>query len=161
MFSLDTPLWQLPMRAAAVYLALLLMVRLSGKRTIGEFSPFDVVVLLLIAEAAQGSLTGNDTSLQGGLVVMAVLVAMNWLAAYASTRSRRVERLLQGGPVVLVRDGRLDRRALRRHNVPEGDVEEAMRSRGIRYLTGVHRAILEPDGSISFLRRQPPEHGPD
>lgn len=154
MFELGVPFWELPIRAAAVYLAVLLMIRLSGKRTIGEFSPFDVVVLLLIAEAAQGSLTGNDTSLHGGLVVMAILIALNYVVAYVSTRSRRMEHLLQGRPVVLIRDGVLDRDMLCRHNVPEGDVDEAMRSSHIFDRANVQLAVLEPNGGISFFERR-------
>jgi uncharacterized membrane protein YcaP (DUF421 family) len=153
MFELNLPLWQFPVRALLVYLAVLLMIRLSGKRTIGEFSPFDVVVLLLIAEAAQGSMTGNDTSLQGGLLVMAVLIALNYLVAWLSTRSRRMELLLQGGPVVLIRNGEIDFAVLRRQNVPIGDVEEAMRSHGIRRCADVELAVLEPNGGISFFER--------
>ncbi len=154
MFEMTLPLWQLPLRAALVYVAVLTMIRLSGKRTIGEFSPFDVVVLLLIAEAAQGSLTGNDTSLQGGLLVMAVLIALNYVVAYVSTRSRRMERILQGGPVVLIRDGVLDRDMMCRHNVPEGDVDEAMRSSQIARRADVELAVLEPNGGISFFERR-------
>ena len=154
MFDLSIPLWQLPVRAVLVYVAVLLMIRVSGKRTIGEFSPFDVVVLLLIAEAAQGSMIGSDTSLQGGLIVMAVLIALNYLVAFVCTRSRRMELLLQGGPVVLIRDGKLDQAMLRRHNIPEGDVDEAMRSSQIASRDDVQLAVLEPDGGISFFERK-------
>lgn len=153
MFDMQEPWWQLIARAALVYFAVLLMVRLSGKRTIGEFSPFDVIVLLLVAECAQGSLTGEETSVQGGLIAIATLIVLNFILAFIATRSHPVEKVLEGDPVTLIRDGvkRVD--ALRRNNIPDGDLAEAMRAKGIRHESEVEWAVLEPDGEISFFRR--------
>lgn len=154
MFDMSVPAWELLLRATLVYVAVLVMLRLSGKRTIGEFSPFDVLVLLLLAEASQGAMTGGDESVQGGLLVIATLIALNWITAFISTRSRRAEALIEGTPVVLIRKGELDRTAMRRNNVPEGDIDEAMRSAQIRRREDVDLAVLEPDGEISFFERR-------
>ena len=154
MFEMNVPLWELLARAVLVYIATLVMLRLSGKRTIGEFSPFDVLVLLLLSEASQGALTGGDESVQGGLFVIAVLILLNWLVAFITARSRRAEALIEGEPVVLIRGGRLDASAMRRNNIPEGDVDEAMRAAGVRRRDDVELAILEPDGEISFFERR-------
>jgi uncharacterized membrane protein YcaP (DUF421 family) len=154
MFDMTLPVWELIARAAAVYFALLILVRVSGKRTIGEFSPFDVIVLLLLSEAVQGSLTGSEESLQGGLIVVATLIALNLILAFVSTRSRKVESILEGEPVVLVRNGELRKQAMLRNNIPEGDLDEAMRGAKIKHRRDVHLAILEPDGEISFFRKE-------
>lgn len=154
MFEMQLPWWELIVRATLVYFAVLVMVRLSGKRTIGEFSPFDVIVLLLLSEAAQGSLTGSEQSLQGGLIVIATLILLNYALAFLATRSNKVESLVEGDPVTLIRDGvkRVD--ALRRNNIPDGDLAELMRSNGIRHESEVDWAVLEPDGKVSFFKRE-------
>ena len=94
MFDMTVSWWELAVRGALVYIAVLIMVRLSGKRTIGEFSPFDVIVLLLVAEAAGGSLRGSDESVQGGLFIVAILILLNYTIAFISTRSRKVDAIL-------------------------------------------------------------------
>jgi uncharacterized membrane protein YcaP (DUF421 family) len=154
MFDMQVPWWELIARAAMVYFAVLLMVRLSGKRTIGEFSPFDVIVVLLLAECAQGSLTGDETSVQGGLIAIATLVALNYGIAFIATRSNRMESLIEGDPVTLIRDGVKREEALRKNNIPEGDLAEAMRAKGIKHESEVEWAVLEADGEISFFKRE-------
>lgn len=156
MFELQLPWWELTLRGAIVYLAILAMMRVSGKRTVGQFTPFDVVVLLLLSEAASNSMTGGDQSLPGGLVVAATLIGLNFVSAYLSTRSRTVEQILEGSPVVLVRNGRLDRKALLANNMPENDLREAMRAESIRRYEDIELALLEPDGKVSFFRQGSP-----
>jgi len=146
--------WELMLRAVLVYFAVLIMVRVSGKRTIGEFSPFDVIVLLLLSEAAQGALTGEEQSVQGGLLVIATLIGLNWLIAFASTRSRSVESIVEGDPVTLIRNGVRREEALRRNNIPLGDLAELMRANQIKHESEVEWAVLEPDGKISFFKKQ-------
>ena len=154
MFEMSETWWHLVVRAVIVYFAILVMVRLSGKRTIGEFSPFDVIVLLLLSEATQGSLTGSEESIQGGLLVVATLILLNYLVAFASTRSRRIENLVEGEPVTLIRDGVKREAALRRNNIPEGDLMEQMRAAQIQHVSDVRWAVLEPDGNISFFKKK-------
>lgn len=153
MFDMSSTWWELILRGSLVYLAVLIMVRLSGKRTIGEFSPFDVIVMLLIAEAASPSLTGGDVSIPAGLLVVATLIAWNFLAAFISTRSRAVDKLLEGAPVVLIRNGVLLHDALRRNNMPESELREVMRSRQIQHVDDVALALLEPGGEVSLFKR--------
>lgn len=159
MFQMQLPWWELMLRAALVYGALLLMVRLSGKRTIGEFSPFDVIVVLLLSEAAQGALIGNEQSVQGGMLVAATLIALNYAIAWFGTRSRRFESFVEGDPVTLIKDGAKRIEALRRNNIPAGDLAEAMRASGIKHESEVEWAVLEPDGKISFFKREKPSQG--
>ena len=153
MFELQLDWWELMVRAVIVYFAVLIMVRLSGKRTIGEFSPFDVIVLLLLSEAAQGALTGNDHSVTGGLLVVATLIGLNLIVAFATARSQKLESLVEGDPVTLIKDGVKREDAIKRNNILEGDLAEAMRANEIRHVSEVEWAVLEPDGNISFFKR--------
>ena len=153
LFDLSMPWWEFVLRAAAVYAVLLVLIRVSGKRTMGQFTPFDMLLIVLLGNAVQNSLLGGDTSLGGGLLLAAVLIALNWCVAYATSRSQRAERLVEGVPVVLARDGKLFRSVLRRELVSEDDFDEALRQNGQMTLTDVRIALLETNGSISVVPR--------
>ena len=146
--------WEFAARAALVYFAIMVLVRISGKRTVGEFTPFDLVVVILIGESTQGALTGGDESLIGALVVSATLIALNYAIGFVTTRSALADRLIEGNAVLLVRDGRLLADALRRNNIPESDLDEAIRTEGIAGRKDVHRAFLEPNGTISVIAKK-------
>ncbi len=154
MFSLDEPLWQLLVRAGVVYVALMILVRLSGKRTVGEFTPFDLVVLLLVSEASQGALTGGDESVPGGLVLAGTLIAINYLIGFLSARSDTFDSLVEGDPVVLVRNGKRDHRALRKNNIPESDLSESIRKAGLADEKDVRLVVLETDGEITVVPKR-------
>jgi uncharacterized membrane protein YcaP (DUF421 family) len=154
LFQMAMPWWEFVLRAAVVYSVLLLMVRLSGKRTIGQFTPFDVILIVLLGNAVQNSLLGKDTSLAGGLLLAATLIALNWLVGLITSRSKLAERVVEGVPVVLARDGQLFRSVLRRELVSEDDFNEALRENGELSLEDVGIALLETNGSISVVRRE-------
>lgn len=154
MFSTEVSVWEFAARAALVYFAIMVLVRISGKRTVGEFTPFDLVVVILIGESTQGALTGGDESLIGALVVSATLIALNYAIGFVTTRSALADRLIEGNAVLLVRDGRLLADALRRNNIPESDLDEAIRTEGIAGRKDVHRAFLEPNGTISVIAKK-------
>ena len=153
LFTLSMPWWEFVLRAAAVYVVLMVLIRLSGKRTMGQFTPFDMLLIVLLGNAVQNSLLGKDTSLPGGLLLATVLIAMNWCVAFVTSRSQRAERLVEGVPVVLARDGQLFRSVLRREMVSEDDFEEALRQNGQMTLTDVRIALLETNGAISVVPR--------
>lgn len=153
LFDLAMPWWVLVLRAAVVYAVLMVLIRMSGKRTMGQFTPFDMLVLVLLGSAVQNSLLGEDTSLGGGLLLAATLIAINWCVAFVTSRSARVERVVEGVPVVLARDGQLFRSVLRRELVSEQDFNEALRQNGQMTLTDVRIALLETNGSISVVPR--------
>ena len=114
LFELGMPWWEFVLRAVAVYVVVLLMVRLSGKRTVGQFTPFDLLVVVLLGTAVQNSLIGEDTSLLGGLILAATLLGLNWSVGRLSSRSRRFDEMVEGKPVILVRHGHLFRDELAR-----------------------------------------------
>jgi uncharacterized membrane protein YcaP (DUF421 family) len=152
MFHMDHEWWEFAVRAAVVYLALLALVRLTGKRTVGQFTPFDLIVVMLLAEAVSGSINGQDGSLPGGLIGAATLIALNTAIAMLTARSKKADALLEGTPVLIGRDGQIYRDVLKRQHVPESDMEQALRENDCE-LENMRMAVLEADGKISILKR--------
>jgi uncharacterized membrane protein YcaP (DUF421 family) len=139
-------------RAVVVYALLLLIFRLSGKRSMAETTPFDFVLLLIFSEALQSALVDGDNSLTVAFVVILTLVVLNIGMSLLKQRFPDFERLLEGGPVVIVEDGRLLRERMRRARVDEGDILAAARqSQGIEDLDQIKRAVLERSGGISII----------
>lgn len=153
MLDMQLPWWEFVVRAAVVYVALLVLVRLSGKRTVGQFTPFDLVVVLLLAEAVTASLSGGDESLTGGLILAVTLIVLDIASAFAVSRSRKLDKLMQGEAVLVGRDGVIYREALKREKVPEEEVQKALRAADCQ-IEDMRMAVLESDGNISILKRE-------
>ncbi len=153
LFELAMPWWEFVLRALAVYAALLVMVRLSGKRSVGQFTPFDMILLILLGTAVQNSLIGEDVSLLGGLLLAATLIAMNHAVGWVTARSRRIHGMVEGKAVKIIEDGVLDKDQLRREGVSEMDLEEALRRAGLEHVAEVRRGWLETDGHITLIRK--------
>jgi len=134
-----------------VYVGLFIGLRLMGKRELGQMTVFDLIVILLIANAVQNAMTGPDFSVQGGLLAAAVLLLGNYLVSLIPLRGRRWGRLLGGTPTVLIQDGHFVDPHLRRERIDRDDVEMAMREHGIDSVKDVKLAVLEVDGSISVV----------
>jgi uncharacterized membrane protein YcaP (DUF421 family) len=154
MFEFGMPWWHLIVRAVVVYIVLFALIRLSGKHTLGELSIFDLIVVIVLGSAVRTSLIGNDKSLQGGLMVVVVLLLLDWISTWVSTHFTRGDRWLQGKPVLLARDGELFEDVLKRCNVPRSNFVSSMRKHGCRDLEMVELAILEPNGSITVQKRE-------
>jgi uncharacterized membrane protein YcaP (DUF421 family) len=154
LFTLAMPWWEFVLRAAVVYIVLLALIRVSGKRSMGQFTPFDMLLVVLLGNAVQNALLGEDHSLLGGLLLAAVLVALNWTIGLVSSRSRVAERLIEGEPVVLARDGKLFPKVLRRELVSQNDFDEALRQNNQLALDEVEIALLETDGRISVVPKK-------
>jgi uncharacterized membrane protein YcaP (DUF421 family) len=152
MWNLDVDWWELLLRGAIVYVALLVMVRLSGKRTVGQFTPFDLLVVMLLSEAVSDSLRGGDESITGGLIVAAMLIALNRAVAWSVAHSRRAEHWVDGAPVLIGRDGQFFDAVLRREHLSRGDVEQSLREADCT-LAQLGSAYLESDGTISIQKR--------
>jgi len=151
MFELDLPWWELIARGAIVYCALLAMMRLSGRRTVGQFTPFDLLVVMLLSESVSNSMTGGDETLFGGLIIAATLVLLTVLFAFITSRSRKLEELIEGSPVLVGRDGVFFDKVMKRCRLSEADVEEALRGADCPRHE-MKCAFLEANGSISILR---------
>ena len=152
MFDMDLAWWEFVVRGAVVYLGLLVMVRLSGRRTVGQFTPFDLIVMLLLSEAVSNGLSGGDDSVAGGLMVAATLIALNWGLAWLTSHNRRAEQVLEGREVLLGRNGEIYDEVLRRERVSPNDVEKVLRENDC-LLKEMRCAFLEADGSISIIKR--------
>jgi uncharacterized membrane protein YcaP (DUF421 family) len=152
MFTAWTTALQIVGRTGAVYLLVLVGVRLTGKREVGQMTPFDLTLLLLLSNAVQNAMTGPDTSLMGGAVAAIVLLTMNYLVAELSGLNRRFRRLVQGSPSLLIHDGQLVMDHLKREHVTVDEVLRALREHGIGSIGEVAIGVLEVDGSLSFLK---------
>ena len=146
-------------RTSVIYLALLVGLRVTGKRQLGQMSTFDFVLLLIIANAVQNAMVGPDTSLAGGLVAAAVLLAWHQGIDRLRRSSRRLGRLLGGTADLLVYHGRVFHQHLERENLTVDELRQALREHGVASLDVVHMAVLEPDGAISVIRSDEIEPG--
>ena len=154
LLELAMPWWEFVLRAVLVYFILLMMLRMSGKRTVGQFTPFDLLVVVLLGTAVQNSLIGEDVSLLGGLILAATLISCNWLVGFLSARSDRLEKVIQGGPVLLARDGTVFDQVLRAQNVSRNELKEALRDHGLRDPSQAALVTLEVDGTITVVPRK-------
>ena len=151
MFALGTPAWAIVLRTTAIYLVILVGLRLAGKREVGQMTVFDLVVLLLIANAVQNAMVGPDTSLTGGILAAAVLLVVNMLIAQLRLRWPRLRRLVEGTPTILISHGEVVTSHLRREGIDEETLEAALREHGVTEISAVEMAVLEIDGSISVI----------
>ena len=155
------------LRTAIVYLFLVVVLRLSGKKEVGQLSILELIVILVISDAVQNSMVGENTTVWGGLVAVLTLVALDKGLSFLTARSRRMRQALEGEPRLLVRDGQLMHRAISEEKVSEEDVRTAVRAHGLANIHDVRMAVLETDGSISVIPRDdkplaqaPPEAKP-
>ena len=154
LFQLSAPWWVFVLRACVVYVMVMVLVRVSGKRAVGQFTPFDLVLLILIGNAVQNGINGGDNSLTGAAIMATTLIALNYAVAFVTSRSRRAERLVEGEPVVLARDGRVFDRVLRRELINKRDFHEAMRMNDVDDVDEIALALLETNGHITILKKE-------
>jgi uncharacterized membrane protein YcaP (DUF421 family) len=145
-------LLNIALRTSVVYLVVLAGVRLSGKREVGQMTPFDLTLLLLISNAVQNAMTGPDTSLVGGVVAAVTLLVLNYFVANLSGANRRFRKFIQGQPSLLVHDGQIIESHMAREHVSMDELERALREHGIASYHDVALGVLEVDGSMSFLK---------
>ena len=153
MFPASAPvLLNIAARTTVIYLLVLAGVRLSGKREVGQMTPFDLTLLLLLSNSVQNAMTGPDTSLVGGMVAATVLLVLNYLIANVSGANRRFRKFIQGQPSMLIHDGQVIESHMAKEHVSMDELERAMREHGIADYHQVAIGVLEVDGSMSFLK---------
>jgi uncharacterized membrane protein YcaP (DUF421 family) len=140
------------LRTFVIYLVVLLGVRLSGKREVGQMTPFDLTLLLLISNSVQNAMTGPDNSLIGGIAAAMTLLLMNYIIAELSGANRRFRKFVQGQPSLLIHDGQVIPAHMAKEHVSMDELERALRERGISSYHDVAIGVLEVDGSISCLK---------
>ncbi len=144
---------ELVARAVAVYVFLVVLIRITGRRQVGMMSPTDFILLLILSNAVQNSMNGGDNSLGAGLVLATVLIILNYAVSWLARRSKTVEGLLVGRAVFIVRDGRLDEHVLAKEKVTHHELMAALRAAGCPNIEAARHVILETNGSISVIRR--------
>lgn len=143
------------LRSAVVYFFLLIAFRVAGKRQLGAMTAFDLVVILVISNVVQNALIGNDNSLGGGLIGAAAILILNAIVAWVTSRHKRVERLVEHSPTVLVKHGRILRQNLRHERLSLAELRAALRQQGFMSLRDVRYVILEEDGHLSVISKRP------
>ncbi|MFY9551409.1 MAG: YetF domain-containing protein [Thermoanaerobaculia bacterium] len=149
------PWWEFLARGIVVYAFLIALLRLTGKRQVGQLAPFDLVLLLVLSNAVQNSMNGGDNSLVGGLISATTLVVLNWIVGLATFRSKRLAVVIEGRPQVLIHNGQLFEDVLNRAKLTHHELNAALRQSGVACIADVHSAILENNGNISVTPKTP------
>ena len=143
--------WEFVLRALVVYFFLMGLLRVTGKRQVGQLAPFDLVLLLVLSNAVQNSMNGGDSSITGGVILASSLVAINWVVGYLAFRSKRLEGLIEGRPELLIHGGKVDREAMRRCHMTMHELEAALRAEGCCGPDHVRFAVLENNGHVTVI----------
>jgi len=146
-------LGQIAIRTCVVYVLLLVGIRLTGKRQIGQVTPFDLVVLLLVSNAVQNAMTGPDTTIVGGFTAAVVLLAINKVVAIIRLRSSKFQRFVEGVPIVLIQNGVVQHANLNHEQITLDELNATLREHDVDSVERVELAMLEIDGTISVISR--------
>jgi len=129
------------------------LLRISGKRQVRQLAPFDLVLLLVLSNAVQNSMNGGDNSITGGVILATTLIGLNYVVGWLTFRNKGWEAVIEGRPVILVHDGRIDHDAMRKVQMTKHELESALRAEGYAGLDEVRFAVLENNGQISVLAK--------
>ncbi len=153
-FAMSVPWYEILLRTFVVYFTVLVLLRVAGKRELGQMTPFDLVVILVIANSVQNAMTGGDNSLIGGMIAAATLTVVNIAVGRWGSRVPFFRRLVASEPTLLLRDGKPLKAALDKERIDIEELEMAARQHGIADLADVTAAVLEEDGSISIIPKE-------
>jgi len=149
MFSLELSAWEFVLRGVVIYFFLLFIVRLTGKRQMGQHSPFDLILLLILANSVENALVGGDESVTGGLIAASTLVVVNYCTGWAAERNRGLETVLEGDPQILVYRGTINKKVMQEAHLSQLEFDTTLREAGYFDVKDVKLAVLENTGSIS------------
>jgi uncharacterized membrane protein YcaP (DUF421 family) len=155
MFQLPLPILEKLARPVIVYLVLVILLRLFGKRELAQLNPFDLVVLLSLSNTVQNAIIGEDNSVTGGVIGAFSLLAINWLVARTLFKSRKLTQALEGQSTVLVQDGQIDKQAMQRESLTEEDLLSVLHRQGFTHFHEVRRVELEPNGTFFVEASEP------
>ena len=145
------PWWELILRGIVVYLFLLALLRITGKRQVGQLAPFDLVLLLVLANAVQNSMNAGDNSLVGGLITATTLIGLNFLVSFITHRNKKLEAIVEGRPQILIHNGKLFEEVMAKAQLTHHELNAALRRSGCSSVAEVHSAVLENNGAISVV----------
>lgn len=146
-------------RAIVVYVAVLFLLRISGKRQVGQMSAIEFVAVMLISNAVQNSMNGGDNSLVGGLILASTLIGMTWVISILTYRNRKLRDLFEGVPTLLIHKGKIVQPNMNKERITHSELSTLLRKQGIHNIHDIKEGILESDGSLSITRTNdlPPE----
>jgi uncharacterized membrane protein YcaP (DUF421 family) len=153
MWTLSVSWWELIVRSIIVYTVLIVLLRITGKRQVGQLAPFDLVLLLVLSNAVQNAMNGGDNSVLGGVISAVTLISLNFMVGYLAYRSKRLEILIEGQPEVLIHNGKLFEQVMTRAQLTHHELNAALRQAGCLSVAEVHCAILENNGTITVHQR--------
>lgn len=153
MWTLSVAWWELMVRSLLVYIFLIALLRLTGKRQVGQLAPFDLVLLLVLSNSVQNSMNGGDNSVLGGIISATTLIGLNFILGYLTYRNKRLEILIEGQPEVLIHNGKLFEKVMTRAQLTHHELNAALRQAGCLSVADVHCAILENNGNITVSQR--------
>lgn len=153
MWTLDTPWYELVIRGSAIFFFMFIIMKIWGKKHLGEMAAFDFILLLFISEAVQNSLVDDDKSIPGGMIVIATFLFWNMILNKITYRSRRLEKLIDGEPKILVKNGKVDNEMMQKQQITKQELYEAMRQEGVDELSKIKQATLETNGHVSIIEQ--------
>ena len=145
------PYIEIIVRSVIVYLFIIIAIRLFGKKEIAQLSVVDLVFILLISNSVQNAMVGPDSSLIGGLIAAGSLFIVNMILKYINYRSKKLNKLLEGEPVILIYNGTINEVNLKKERITMDEIEAAVREHGVKSISEVNLAMLEVDGNISIV----------
>jgi uncharacterized membrane protein YcaP (DUF421 family) len=158
MFRVTVPVAEKMLRPVIVYVFLVFLLRVFGKRELAQLNPFDLVVLLSLSNTVQNAIIGDDTSVTGGLIGAFTLCAINYLVVRFLFKHRRIDQFIEGTPTVLIEQGRIHRRALARELLTEADLVTVAHRQGFASVDEVETCVLEPGGTFFIKGKRPRAH---
>lgn len=154
LINLSLPWWNFILRALTVYIFLMILLRITGKKQVAQFSSFDFILLLILSNAVQNSMNGGDNSLIGGLILATTLISFNWLMDYLGYKSKTFSRLTEGAPELLIHNGKVLQKVMDRENISKENLHAILRENGLNTINDVRYAVLESNGHISIIKKE-------
>jgi uncharacterized membrane protein YcaP (DUF421 family) len=158
MFVPDVHWAELIARGALTYVFLLIILRLTGKRQVGQLAPFDLVLLLVLSNGVQNAMNGGDNSYTGGVIIATTLIVLNLGVGLATAKSKWLEKVLEGRPRILIHNGKILEDVMAREQITHHELMSALRVSGVANVREVRFAVLENNGQISVVQRSPHSH---
>jgi len=154
MWSLQSSVGELIFRAIAIYVFVFVIFRIMGKKQLGELSPFDFVLLLIVSESVSNGLTGGDQSLTAALVCSVTLLGFSYLIDALAFKNKKFEKLMDGSPLILIKHGKVDKKIQRKEQITEAEIIATLHREGLEHLEEVKFGILETNGTISIIKNK-------
>lgn len=160
LFHMNAPAFHFLIRATIVYFAVLFLIRIGGKREIGQMGAGEFVAVLLISNAVQNSMNGGDNSITAGMILACVIIVWSTFIAYLTYKSKKAANIIMGAPTLLIHNGKILEENLKKELLSVYELKAILRRQGIHDISDIYAAILESDGIISITRKSEINHNP-